>query len=280
MPEPLATVRPDIPPAVADLVFSLVAKRPDDRPRSGKAARETLKSLRTGLGLVRVADLAHETNKPMLEQDFDSATYVRSRFPGNKFHASRSRLLAALGAFCVLAGASVLAFRLLAFQPTASASAPRAQQSTSAEKLRPLPPDPPVQPLPQGPPVTNTLSAQPDKALSTDVPVSAPSSPATRLKASGPRQIKTNSLNSRAEGATAAVEAPAERPRMGYLTIDAIPWAHVKINGRYIRDTPIADYAVQEGSVTIEFENPELGTRTVKRFVKAGRRESISEKFE
>ena len=72
----------------------------------------------------------------------------------------------------------------------------------------------------------------------------------------------------------------AERPRVGYLTIDAIPWAHVKINGRYIRDTPIADYAVQEGPVTIEFENPELGKRTVRRVVKAGTRELVSEKFE
>jgi len=64
------------------------------------------------------------------------------------------------------------------------------------------------------------------------------------------------------------------------LTIDAVPWAHVKINGRFIRDTPIADYAVREGSVTIEFENPELGKRTVRRFIKAGTRESVSAKFE
>lgn len=276
MPEPLATVRPDIPGAVADLVFSLLAKRPDDRPRSGKAARETLKSLRTGLGLVRVGDLVHQTNEPVLEQDFDSDTYVRGRFAGKRFHASRSRLLAVVGGCFVLAGASVLAFRLLAFQPTASASSPRAPESTSAERLRSaLPPDPPAQPFPQGADVTNTSNAQPDRLLSKDVPVPAPSSPARPPRELGQRQRKTKSLKP-----TAAVETPAERPRMGYLTIDAIPWAHVKINGRYVRDTPIADYAVQEGSVTIEFENPELGTRTVKRFVKAGRRESVSEKLE
>jgi len=32
--------------------------------------------------------------------------------------------------------------------------------------------------------------------------------------------------------------------------------------------------------VTIEFENPELGKRTVQRVVKAGARELVSEKFE
>ena len=94
------------------------------------------------------------------------------------------------------------------------------------------------------------------------------------------RRKKTKTLNARASEATAEVASDPQRQRIGYLTIDAVPWAHVKINGRFIRDTPIADYAVREGSVTIEFENPELGKRTVHRFVKAGARESVSAKFE
>src|SRR5262249_45298565 len=43
MPESLKAVRPEISPAVEDFVFSLLAKRPEERPRSGKAARVTLK---------------------------------------------------------------------------------------------------------------------------------------------------------------------------------------------------------------------------------------------
>ena len=78
----------------------------------------------------------------------------------------------------------------------------------------------------------------------------------------------------------ATEEVPTERGRLGYVSIDAAPWAHVKINGRYIRDTPIADYAVEEGPVIIELENPELGKRTVQKIVKAGMRELVSEKFE
>jgi hypothetical protein len=143
-------------------------------------------------------------------------------------------LLAVLGACSVLAGASLGAFRLLAFHRTTSASLPPGQEPANAEKLRPA--------LPQPDPIVEPRSQD--------------------------------------EHATSEPKTPAKRPPIGYLTIDAIPWAHVKINGRYIRDTPIADYAVKEGSVMIELENPQLGKRRVRRFVKAGAREWVRERFE
>ena len=42
MPEPLATRRPDTPPALDELVMRLLAKRPIDRPRDASEVRETL----------------------------------------------------------------------------------------------------------------------------------------------------------------------------------------------------------------------------------------------
>jgi len=292
MPERLTAVRADIPRAVDGFVLSLMAKRPEERPRSARAARETLKSLRTALGLVRSEDLNQDTNEPKLEV-FDSATSVRNSLPTEKqLFTSRSRWIAALGACAILASAAVPAFRLLASQPSTSTSSPAAQQLTNSQKLEPallhadpitpsirpdepgatLPPDPSVEALPPAADATKPSNALPEEQRSSDVPVAAPSPPPLPIKSLVHRRKRSYSVASRTPA--------AERPRVGYLTIDAIPWAHVKINGRYIRDTPIADYAVQEGPVTVEFENPELGKRTVRRVVKAGTRELVSEKFE
>jgi serine/threonine protein kinase len=310
IPERLSALRREITPDVDDFVFSLLAKRPDDRPRSGKAAREALKVLRTNLGLVRLGDLSHETNEPALPDDLDGTTYVRRKLAGLKFRASRARLLALLGACCVLAGASVPAFRFFAIRRSASA-----QVGTTFDALAANPPSKVPEASPTSgaqadkPPSGNTsasapssaASSQPSKPRSDDVPVPGASSTSDAQPAKLPsrhaqistsslspvplisprqRRKKTKTLNARAGEATAEVASDPQRQRIGYLTIDAVPWAHVKINGRFIRDTPIADYAVREGSVTIEFENPELGKRTVHRFVKAGARESVSAKFE
>jgi serine/threonine-protein kinase len=53
---------------------------------------------------------------------------------------------------------------------------------------------------------------------------------------------------------------------VGYLTIDAEPWAQVTVNQRLIGETPLASYPVQSGRVTLELKNSETGrhvTRTV-----------------
>ena len=296
-PARLTVVLPDTPPAVDGFVFSLLAKRPDERPRSARAARETLKSLRTALGLVRFGDLSHDTTNPKLEV-FDSSTYVRDRSPTERLLSSRSRWIAALGACAILATAAVPAFRLLAFQP--STRLPAAQESTNREKLEPalphadptiagtaadepgapLPADQSVEALPPTADATKPSNRLPEEQRLPDVPQVAPSPPPLRIKSVAQRRKRRNSVASRQPEPKMSAEPRAEQPRVGYLTIDAAPWAHVKINGRYIRDTPIADYAVQEGPVTIEFEHPELGRRVVKRVVKAGTRELVSERFE
>ena len=293
VPVRLTAVHPDTPPAVDGFVFSLLAKRPDERPRSARAARETLKSLRTALGLVRLGDLSHDTTNPKLEV-FDSSTYVRDRSPTKRLLTSRSRWIAALGACAILATAAVPAFRLLAFQP--STRLPAAQKSTNRETLEPAFPqaDPtiaataadepgaslPAEALPSSADATKPSKGLSGEQQSPDVPVAAPSPPPVPIKSVPHRRKRSNSVASRRPQPKTPAEPWAEQPRIGYLTIDAAPWAHVKINGRYIRDTPIADYAVQEGPVTIEFEHPDLGKRVVKRVVKAGTRELVSERFE
>jgi len=141
-------------------------------------------------------------------------------------------------------------------------------------------PDPSIDALSPAADGTNPSNALPEEQRSPDLPLTVPSPPPAPIKSPAHRRKRSSSAASSLPGPPAPAEPSAERPRIGYLTIDAAPWAHVKINGRYIRDTPIADYAVEEGPVTIELENPELGKRTVQRVVKAGARELVSEKFE
>ena len=49
MPEPLAKVRPDLPPQLSGLIMRLLAKNPDDRPSSAAAALQELEALTTPL---------------------------------------------------------------------------------------------------------------------------------------------------------------------------------------------------------------------------------------
>lgn len=279
-PERLTLARADTPPAVDGFVFSLLAKKPEERPRSARAAREILKSLRTALGLVRLGDLSQDTNAPRALEVFDSATYVRDRLPSIKFRRLRPRPLAALGACLVIAGIAIPAFRLLAFQ-----RATRSEQAY-AEQLNTLKPlDQSSFSTPADEPTNGSASEAhpqeggPAEKASPPTPVAPPAPPPALGVAAKTVAQRGRKRKPRLEP-KATEEVPTERGRLGYVSIDAAPWAHVKINGRYIRDTPIADYAVEEGPVIIELENPELGKRTVQKIVKAGMRELVSEKFE
>jgi serine/threonine-protein kinase len=48
-------------------------------------------------------------------------------------------------------------------------------------------------------------------------------------------------------------------PRVGYLTVDAQPWASVSVRGRTIGDTPLYRFPLDEGDVTVQLKNPESG---------------------
>lgn len=73
---------------------------------------------------------------------------------------------------------------------------------------------------------------------------------------------------------------PPKRPatlaaeRAGYLSVDAVPWAKVFVEGKSAGDTPLARYPVKAGWVNVTLENPETG-RVAKRRVKvAGGKEA------
>ncbi len=64
-------------------------------------------------------------------------------------------------------------------------------------------------------------------------------------------------------GATApgvAVAAPAVPKRaVGYLTVDAEPWATVSVRGTLLGETPLSSFPIESGTVEVRLENPETG---------------------
>jgi hypothetical protein len=76
-----------------------------------------------------------------------------------------------------------------------------------------------------------------------------------------------------ASPADAGSEDPGEKPgprspkRTGFLTVDAVPWALITVEGKPAGQTPRARLTVPAGNVDIEFRNPETG-KTARRRVR------------
>jgi serine/threonine-protein kinase len=76
------------------------------------------------------------------------------------------------------------------------------------------------------------------------------------------------------------VEAHHPRPRPGYLTVSADPWAYVFIDGRKRGTTPLTDVELTPGEHEVTLENPPLGASRVKTLrVAAGEHRTLIEKL-
>jgi hypothetical protein len=63
----------------------------------------------------------------------------------------------------------------------------------------------------------------------------------------------------------------------GFLTINAEPWANVKIRGKEIGQTPVTRKRLPPGEHTVTLQNPELGlTREMKVTVRQGEEVKLS----
>jgi serine/threonine-protein kinase len=82
-----------------------------------------------------------------------------------------------------------------------------------------------------------------------DAPV--PTTPS--LEPSKPRASPSPPRGEKAESAT------PKKPRIGYLSADASPWASVFIDGKEIDQTPISRYPLPVGTHQLVFRNPQLG---------------------
>jgi hypothetical protein len=62
------------------------------------------------------------------------------------------------------------------------------------------------------------------------------------------------------DGGTTRIEVA---PPSAALSVNAIPWAEVSIDGRSLGETPIGDLTETIGDHQLEFRHPELGTKRV-----------------
>ncbi len=65
----------------------------------------------------------------------------------------------------------------------------------------------------------------------------------------------------------------------GTLSLNAVPWAEVWIDGKKVGDTPIANYRLPLGTREITFKHPEFGERKVPTRVTAGAPIAVSVEF-
>ncbi len=113
------------------------------------------------------------------------------------------------------------------------------------------------------------LAAWPDRRPEAPAPNPTPATaPGAPEAAPGPALAATAPATGRSEGAR---RPPARPPATGYVTINATPWAEVRVDGKLVGETPIARYPLDADGRQheVELRNPET-RRTVKRQVRLG----------
>jgi serine/threonine-protein kinase len=76
--------------------------------------------------------------------------------------------------------------------------------------------------------------------------------------------------------AAASSTAPRLATRYGFLTVDAVPWATVYVNGRKVERTPISRLSLPVGTHRLTFYNSDLGKKTSRRVtIREGREQTL-----
>jgi len=65
-------------------------------------------------------------------------------------------------------------------------------------------------------------------------------------------------------------------PPDGRVSVNAVPWAQVSINGRLVGDTPLGNLSLPVGEHEITFRHPQLGEQIQKVIVKSGVQTRVS----
>jgi len=117
---------------------------------------------------------------------------------------------------------------------------------------RRLPVSPPPDPQPP--------AIAPQKTERSTVPIAKPIEPAVN-----PRKLKKTkrlaTTSSRRSDPTGKRNSAIKE--FGYLSLNALPWAKVKINGREIKTTPLLSYRLPPGDHVVELYHPGLRTRKI-----------------
>jgi serine/threonine-protein kinase len=102
-------------------------------------------------------------------------------------------------------------------------------------------------------------------------PVVAPVATTNRAPVSAPEKTITSTTTT-SNAATTPTAAPAAPPApkertapvaMGTISVNASPWATVRVNGKLAGTTPILRFPVRAGRASVTIENPKLGRKQV-----------------
>jgi serine/threonine-protein kinase len=193
-PPPVASPFP-VPDALRGLVASLLAKSPNERPRSAAAAREALQAIEEQLGgllpahaapPVRLQPPPRVSSAPVVPAELrDRVSRLESRPPRAGLSAGQVTLLAALGVAVVVAVAWLPRWAQPPIAPAPTAETP---------KVAPAPADPPAVPeaTPTPPPEALPPAATPERPVepAPDRPrpavADAPPAPAAEVEVPAP----------------------------------------------------------------------------------------------
>jgi serine/threonine-protein kinase len=109
----------------------------------------------------------------------------------------------------------------------------------------------------QAPPPVVAEAPRPAPQPPVEPPAPAPA--ATPAPAPVPEEPKPATETPRSPARVVSRPKAETGPRVGYLTVDAQPWASVSVRGHTIGDTPLYRFPLDEGDVTVQLKNPESG---------------------
>jgi serine/threonine-protein kinase len=235
MPTPAHKVRPEIPPAVSEPIQRALSKDPGDR-------FPTMEEFATALWPeqpVRAGQAAPVTPAPLLVRLRQGVKRPRHRLAAL---AAGLILLAALGAGILWSrrAATPIPEQTAAAQPGLPAGGPPDTAADSAAVAAGVPP-----PGAAAPPAPGPDSVVAPAPAQTDRP---PVKPARKPRPAPARRSDT---------------APtASATTVGYLTINAVPYGAVSVDGVEIGDTPIVRRPLQPGTHTVSIARPGFRTET------------------
>jgi len=225
-PQRVSALRPDVPPAVEQLVMALLAKDPAARPASANVVVQVVDSMMSGVGVVTAPEVAARPARPPSSAAPAVPTTLSGAASSVAVHPRRSRRPLVIGLSALVAALVVVA--VIAAQGssppagTAVAAAPDAPAKVaSAEpppERAPSPP-PPSPPPPPPPPSDASGSAAPAVKSGETSGSAAPASksagdsalPAPRPTAP-PRPAKKDDRTRKQRAATTPPPAPPRPP--------------------------------------------------------------------
>jgi eukaryotic-like serine/threonine-protein kinase len=261
---PLTLERPDLPAALCEAVARGTAKSPAERFPSARAMRDALPmpsgSAAEELGALvgrscrsQLQTLEERTAHSVafvtgsLEADPLSRETVRIRTPSEPTSSRKKSvrlpwLAVVVGLFAVAGGAGAWLLRTPA--PVSSATA-------AAHPTALLPA------IAAAPPAALQTVPAPREADRPAAPAPAEPTPQHRVKRSAHAAAPANA----ASASKLTDDGAAPSAAVGYVTIDADPWATVSLNGKVVGETPIAQLPVPPGHATFTLTNPETAKR-------------------